>query len=105
MCDVPSIAVFCSESMERFPGTTSKFFLKLLVTTPVAPIITGIIVHLLLLLLLLLLLVSNFEEPLKVSEDETLTATEYKFKALPPYPPVHFGLTKALRKPHIRTQK
>jgi len=32
VCDVPSIAVFCSESIECFPGTTSKFFLKLLVT-------------------------------------------------------------------------
>ena len=32
MCDVPSIAVFCSESIECFPGTASKFFLKLLVT-------------------------------------------------------------------------
>jgi len=45
MCDVPSIAVFCSESIEYFPGTASKFFLKLLVTVQVAPIITGIIVH------------------------------------------------------------
>jgi hypothetical protein len=45
MCDVPSIAVFCSESIECFPGTASKFFLKLLVTIPVAPIIAGIIVH------------------------------------------------------------
>ena len=45
MCDVPSIAVFCSESIECFPGTASKFFLKLLVTVSVAPIITGIIVH------------------------------------------------------------
>jgi len=45
MCEVPSIAVFCSESIECFPGTASKFFLKLLVTIPVAPIITGIIVH------------------------------------------------------------
>ena len=43
--DVPSIAVFCSESIEYFPGTAPKFFLKLLVTIPVAPIITGIIVH------------------------------------------------------------
>jgi len=25
MCDVPSIAVFCSESIECFPGTVSKF--------------------------------------------------------------------------------
>ena len=42
MCDVPSIAVFCSESIECFPGTAYKFFFKLLVTIPVAPIITGI---------------------------------------------------------------
>ena len=45
MCDVPSIAVFCSECIECFPGAASKFFLKLLVTIPVAPIITGTIVH------------------------------------------------------------
>ena len=45
MCDVPSIAVFCSESIECFPGAASKFFLKLLVTIPVAPITTGTIVH------------------------------------------------------------
>ena len=45
MCDVPSMAVFCSESIKCFPGTVSKFFLELLVTTPVAPIITGTIVH------------------------------------------------------------
>ena len=45
MCDVPSIAVFCSESTECFPGISSKFFLKLRVTIPVAPTITGIIVH------------------------------------------------------------
>ena len=45
MCDVPSIAVFCSESIECFPGTGSKFSFKLLVTIPVAPIITGTIVH------------------------------------------------------------
>ena len=46
MCDVPSIAVFCSESIECFPGIVSKFFFKLLVTIRVAPIITGKIVHL-----------------------------------------------------------
>ena len=45
MCDVPSIALFCSESIECFPGTGSKFFLKLNITIPVAPIISGIIVH------------------------------------------------------------
>ena len=46
MCDVPSIAVFCSESIEWFPGIISKFFFKVLVTIPVVPIITGTIVHL-----------------------------------------------------------
>ena len=45
MCDVPSIAVFCSESTDCFPGTAFTFFLKLLVTIPVARIITGIIAH------------------------------------------------------------
>ena len=45
MCDVRSTAVFCSESIECFPAVCSKFFLKLLVTIPVAPIIIGIIVH------------------------------------------------------------
>jgi len=45
MCDVPSIAVFWSECIECFPGTASRFSLKLLVTIPVAPIITGIIVR------------------------------------------------------------
>ena len=45
MCDVPSIAVYCSESIVCFPGTVSTFFLKLLVTIPVAPVITGTIVH------------------------------------------------------------
>ena len=45
MCDVPSIAVICSESIEWFPGIVSKFFFKLLVTIPVASIITGTTVH------------------------------------------------------------
>ena len=44
-CDVPSIAAFYSESIKCFPGTVSKFFLKLPVTIPVAPIITGTNVH------------------------------------------------------------
>ena len=44
MCDVPNIAVFCNESIECFPGAASKFFLKLLVTIPVAPIIIIIII-------------------------------------------------------------
>ena len=46
MCHVPSVTVFCSESIERFPGTASKCFLKPSVSIPVAPIITGIILHL-----------------------------------------------------------
>ena len=45
MCDVPSIAVFCNESVECFPDTASKFFFRILVTIPLAPVITGIIVH------------------------------------------------------------
>ena len=45
MCDVPSMAVFCSEYIEYFPGIISKFFFKLLVTIPMAPIITGTTVH------------------------------------------------------------
>ena len=45
MCHVPSIAVFCSESIEYFPGMASKFFFKSFVTIPVAPVITAIIIH------------------------------------------------------------
>jgi len=54
MCDVPSIDIFCSESIECFPGMASKCFLKSFVTIAVAPIITGIVILLLLLLLSLL---------------------------------------------------
>jgi len=62
MCDVPSIAVFCSESIECFPGRVSKFFLKLLVTISLLfqwlqlLLVQSYISGLLLLLLLLLLL-------------------------------------------------
>jgi len=45
MYDVPSIALFCSESIECFPGIASKCFLKRLVSISVGPIITGTIVH------------------------------------------------------------
>jgi hypothetical protein len=45
VCDAPSTAVFCSKSIECFPGIESRFFLKFFVTILVAPIITGIIVH------------------------------------------------------------
>ena len=44
MCDVPSVAVFCSESIECFPGTASKFFLKLPVTILTIIIIIIIII-------------------------------------------------------------
>jgi len=44
MCDVPSIAVFCSESIECFPGIVSNFFLKLLFTIPVAPLLLLLLV-------------------------------------------------------------
>ena len=50
MCDVPSIAVFCKESIECVPGIACTFFFKLRVTITVAPIIIGMIVLLLLLL-------------------------------------------------------
>jgi len=43
MCDITSTAVFCSQYIECFPA--SKFFFNQFVTIPVAPIITGIIVH------------------------------------------------------------
>jgi len=45
MCDVPSEAVFCSESIACFPGMASKFSFKPFVTIPVAPIGTGITLH------------------------------------------------------------
>ena len=31
MCDVPSIAVFCSESIECFPGIVSKIFFIIII--------------------------------------------------------------------------
>jgi hypothetical protein len=45
MCDVATISVCCSESIECFPGIAYRFVLKLFVTIPVAPIIIGIILH------------------------------------------------------------
>jgi len=43
MCDVPSIAVFCTESIECFPGTASKFFLIIIIIIII--IITMIATH------------------------------------------------------------
>jgi hypothetical protein len=45
MCDVPSIAVVCGESVECFPDMAFKSFFKPFVTIPVAPVTTGIIIH------------------------------------------------------------
>ena len=45
MFDVPSTAVFCTESTECFPCMASKLFFKPFVTIPVAPVITGITTH------------------------------------------------------------
>ena len=56
MCDVPSIAIFCSESIECLPGTASKFFVKLLVTIVLLLLLLPLLLPLLLLLQLLLLL-------------------------------------------------
>ena len=44
-CDVPSIAVFCTESIESFPGMAYKFLFKSFVTIPVAQITTGTSIH------------------------------------------------------------
>jgi hypothetical protein len=52
MRDVPSIAVFCSETIECFPGTASRFFLKLLVTITVALLLLLVVVVVAVLVLL-----------------------------------------------------
>jgi hypothetical protein len=51
------VSVFCSESIECFPGTASKFFLKLLVTIPVAPNFTGIIVLIIIIIIVVVVVV------------------------------------------------
>ena len=45
MCDVWSVAVFCSECIYCFPAMASTFLFKSFVTFPVAPMCTGIITH------------------------------------------------------------
>jgi hypothetical protein len=45
MCDVPSTAVFCTESIEFFPYIVFRYFFSPLVTIPVAPMITGMTKH------------------------------------------------------------
>ena len=64
MCDVPSLAVFFRESIECFPGIASKFFLKLLVTIPVAPIITGIIIIIIIVVVVVVVVESKLSNTL-----------------------------------------
>jgi len=45
MCDIPSIAVFCSESIEYLPGTASKFFPEASLYYSSGSNCTGTIVH------------------------------------------------------------
>jgi hypothetical protein len=45
MCDVPSMAVFCKESIECCPGIVSRYFCKLLIKIPLYQMITGIKNH------------------------------------------------------------
>jgi len=45
MCDVPSIAVFCKETLECLPGMVSRYFFITFVIIRVAPVVTGIILH------------------------------------------------------------
>ena len=45
MCDVPSTAVLCRESIEFFTGMATKFFRKPFVVILVDSVIAGIIIH------------------------------------------------------------
>ena len=70
VCAVPSVGVFCSESIECFPGTASKFFLKLLVTIPVAPIITGTTVHFIIIIIIIIIIEIFWCARCKVSREK-----------------------------------
>jgi hypothetical protein len=52
MCDVPSMAVFCRESIECCPGIVSRYFCQLLLTIPVAPMITGMTKHFIIIIII-----------------------------------------------------
>ena len=41
MCDVPCIAVSCTEPVECIPGMAYKYFLKTFVSVRLAAVITG----------------------------------------------------------------
>jgi len=45
LCDVPSTAVFCTESTEYFPDMPLRFFFKSFFTIPMVSIIASIIIH------------------------------------------------------------
>jgi hypothetical protein len=45
MYHVPSMAVFCRESIECCPGIVYRYIYKHLPTIPVAPVITGMTKH------------------------------------------------------------
>jgi hypothetical protein len=86
MCDVPSTAVFCSETIECFPGTASKFFLKLLVTIPVAPFITGIIVHFRFIIIIIIIITAIELSPggsgyFTCNKNMKLVTDTFKFKS------------------------
>ena len=46
MCDVRSLAAFCTEYIPFFPAMASEFFLKPFVTIPMASVIARMVTHL-----------------------------------------------------------
>jgi hypothetical protein len=60
MCDIPSIAGYSSEYVEYFPGIASRFSLKLFVTIPMTPTITGIFVHFKLYIIIIIIIIIQF---------------------------------------------
>ena len=43
MCDVPSVAVFCTESIECFPGTVSSFLI-IIITIIIVVVVVVVVV-------------------------------------------------------------
>jgi len=86
MCDVPSITVFCSESIECLPRTASKYFLKLLVTISVAPIITGIIVnfrfHIIIIIIIINIIISFMQGIYNYIPETKYVPREYSVAAI-----------------------
>ena len=65
MCDVPSIAVFCSESIECVPGTASKFII---------------------IIIIIIIIIRICERRLKIEVARALHKLELFFIILIPYP-------------------